>query len=160
MKEDLLLTGVCADGYFGISKKAMIHYRANLELLNEFRLDYFSNKEFNLDKPLNRIAQELYNVKVESPFIYKPMLDYFLTKDWDQCNKPKQKQLLRDCFPCRFSHIKLFNHTNLQCGDSQIRELFEPLLEDKEININNRSRVIDLYRDLHNKYHNKQLGVL
>ena len=158
VKEKILLTGVCADGYFGISKKAMIHYKGSLNKLNKFRKDYFSNTDFNLDKPLSYIAEDKYQIKIKSPFIDSKMLEYFLDKDWDSCNKPKQKQLFLDMFPDEFKKIKIFKHTNLQCGDSKIRELFMPLLNEK-INIKKRIRVMDLYRDLYNNYFNNQISI-
>ncbi len=157
IKEDILLTGVGADNYFGLSKKAMIHYKSSLELLNEFRIKYITNKRFNMDKDLEIIAKNEYNIKIGSPYLHSPeMMEYFLDKDWDQCNKPKQKQLFLDMFPNRFSNIKIIKHTNLQCGDSQIRELFEPILKDNTTNSRNRTRVMDVYRDIHKIYHKKQ----
>ena len=54
-------------------------------------------------------------------------------------------------FPEYFSRIKVFNHTNLQCGDSGIRELFTPLLKNKEINYKKRTRVNELYKDIYEK---------
>ena len=160
VKEKVLLTGSASDGHFGISKKAMIHYKNDVEKLMKYRKSLFDNPDYAQRYTLNKIAETEYGIKVKTPFGDSKIVEYFYYKKWDDINRPKQKQSLLDMFPNQFKKIKIFNHTNLQCGDSMIREIFEPLLDNKKINIKNRIRVMDLYRDLYNENNNKQMRLL
>ena len=154
VKEVLMLTGHGADKHFCISKRAMIHFRHTLEKMNEFRND--TEADIYQRTVLGEIALNEWIVKVYSPFPEPEMVKYFSTKTWDEINRPKQKQTLTDMFPDQFAKIKRFNHTNLQCGDSMIREVFEPMLDDVILNKNKRTRMVDLYRDLFLAFHPKK----
>lgn len=151
VKEKIMVTGACSDGHFCLSKKGMIHYKHSIEKLHEFRNSLYNNQDYAQAYTLSLIAKEEFNLyKLDNPFNKKMIVDYFYDKTWDEINRPKQKQPIIDMFPEQFNKIKIFNHTNLQCGDSNIRELFEPLLKDKNINKKSRKRVLDLYRDIYN----------
>ncbi len=155
VKEVLMLTGGAADGHFCLSKKGMIHFRHTLEKMNEFRDNLFSNPDYSQRFTLDKIGREEGLVSVQAPFGCESVRDFFRDKTWEDINRPKQKQTLTDMFPEQFAKIKRFNHTNLQCGDSMIREVFEPMLDCK-INKKNRARMVDLYRDLYFEFHPKK----
>ncbi len=156
VKEVLMLTGGAADGHFCISKKGMIHYRHTLEKMNEFRDNLFSDPDYSQRVTLDKIGRLEHLVKVYAPFGCDSVRKFFRDKTWEDINRPKQKQTLTDMFPEQFKKIKRFNHTNLQCGDSMIREVFESLLGDVIINTKKRTRMMDLYRDLYFEYHPKK----
>lgn len=119
--EKHILVGHAADGHYCISKKGMLHWR---DKIDEFRSSYFSNP----DCCQNKILRKLFEPRqIYFPYMEKPIVDYFMGKSWDECNKPKQKQLTRDCFTTW--PIPFENHTNLQLGDSGIAEGFNILLE-------------------------------
>lgn len=147
VEERVLITGSCADGHFCISKKGMIHYRGSVEKTDEYRRSLFGNNNYAQTKTLAELGA-LRGISIDTPYNKPTIIEYFLGKSWAEVNKPKQKQPILDLFPESFAAIKTFPHTNLQCGDSQIRELFEPLLRDEELNRYGRKRVLDLYRDL------------
>tara|TARA_R100001244_G_scaffold68239_1_gene55846 strand:- start:2074 stop:2901 length:828 start_codon:yes stop_codon:yes gene_type:complete len=145
IKEKYVLSGWAADGYYGVSKKAIINYSQTLELLNEFRDDYF--------KPENRAGYDWHNrlAKNYDKIFYSPYLSdnvkkFFYTKGWQEINKPKQKFHVRVAFDEFKPFDKIKNHSNLQL-DSQINKVFETLLDDEEINFKNRSRIMDICRD-------------
>ena len=71
--------------------------------------------------------------------------DYFYQFTWDELNKPKQKQHIRDAFP-ELDKFKIKPHLNLQLA-SGIDKVFEGLLNNNKINFRNRKRVMDMCRD-------------
>jgi asparagine synthetase B (glutamine-hydrolysing) len=42
IRNQYLLSGIGADGYYGVSKKAILHYKEPKELFDKFRIQYFS----------------------------------------------------------------------------------------------------------------------
>ena len=151
MKEEILITGSASDGHFCISKKGMIHYKHTLKKTQEYRRNLFlGDNDYAQTKCLKEIGSRAYSTIIDTPYIKESIYNYFYTKTWKQVNKPFQKHHLIEMFPDKFCRIKLFKHTNLQCGDSQIREMFEPMLKDKKLNKKKRTRMIDLYRDIYN----------
>ena len=147
IKQKYVLSGWAADGYYGISKKAMIHYKHTQELFDKFRDNYFSPEMcagYNWHK---RVADEYDKVFV-TPYLTESVKEFFYSKSWDEVNKPFQKHHVRNAFD-EFKKIgKIKNHLNLQI-DSGIVNLFESLLPNKEINFKNRSRVMDMCGDWH-----------
>ena len=43
IKEKVIISGVAADGHYGLSKKAMIHFKHTKQKFDKFRTDYFSS---------------------------------------------------------------------------------------------------------------------
>ena len=151
VREEVLVTGACADGHFCLSKKGRIHYRHTVELLREFRDGLFDNPNYAQVETFTQICKNNFdNLKIDTPYNKQSIRDYFYDMTWDECNKPKEKFPLRDMFPKMLEQITIFNHTNYQCGDSEIRDIFEVLLDDADWNSKNRSRMIDVYRDMYN----------
>ena len=68
---------------------------------------------------------------------------------WQELNQRPEKHFVRTAFE-QFKDLKVNRHSNLQIG-SGISDLFEELLENKQMNFRNRSRVMDLCRDWYNK---------
>ena len=144
--EKYVVTGWGADGYYGISKKAQIHYKHTKQKLDVFRDKYYLpentaglNKHLTLSKKYGKVML--------NPFLNKKVKDFFYSKDWYELNKPYQKHHVRDAFE-EFNNIKVKPHLNLQL-DSKVDVAFESLLNSKKINFNNRKRVMDMARDWH-----------
>ena len=143
--EKYVLSGWAADGYYGISKKAMMHYRETQELFDTFRKDYFKpNMRAGYNWHMKVV--EMYDKIFVTPYLEDEVKDFFYSKSWEELNKPYQKHHVRDAFP-QFQKLgKVKNHLNLQI-DSKVTDLFEILLEDKEINFKKRKRIMDICRD-------------
>jgi|TARA_R100000655_G_scaffold71676_2_gene110096 asparagine synthetase B (glutamine-hydrolysing) len=147
IQEKIVLSGISADGWYGLSKKAMINYKRPKELFDKFREDYFQNKN-----PAGVLQQlklaEMYNKKFVHPYLWNDEISkYYMSKSWDELNKPKQKNVVREAFSVEFDRVgKVKNHLNLQL-DSKIDKVFESLLDDYEINWKDRTRVMDVCRD-------------
>ena len=147
IKEKYVLSGICADGWYGLSKKAMINFKRPKPLFDKFREDYFA-----VDNPAGVKQQKILCDNNNKIFVH-PYLwvdgvsDFYMSKSWDQLNKPIQKNPVRVAFEKEFSHVgKVKTHLNLQL-DAKINTVFECLLDDDQINFKARSRIMDICRD-------------
>ena len=119
-KDETLVTGVAADGHFGLSKKAMIHYSKDDEKFKKFRQDYFANLESAGTKRLMKLC-ELNQIQLCNPYFYPSVFSLWIDKNWQELNKPRQKEVIRKYYP-ELDCLKIKPHTNLQLGDSKIAE--------------------------------------
>ena len=145
IEEFEVISGIAADGHYGISKKACIHYKTPKSKFDEFRVDYFAQKN-----PAGLIQQKIlakqYGKEFIAPYLEKDVIDFFRQYDWYELNKPFQKHHVVTAFS-EFKLIGKFKkHINLQLG-SNIDKLFESLLENNKINFKKRIRIMDICRD-------------
>jgi len=142
-----LLSGIGADGYYGVSKKAILHFKEPKEKFDQFRRNYFIPHNVTGFLQIKQLSNEK-NITLVHPYIYHDdVRDFFFKYDWFELNQPKQKQIVRDAFKEEFSRItNVKDHINLQLG-SNIDHLFETLLDDKMLNNRGRKRVMDLASD-------------
>jgi len=115
-----LVTGGAADGHFGVSKRAMIHYRYPTERFQEFRRGYFDSADPAQTVSLPKLARR-FNIDLVAPYTDRRVFDLWATASWDDLNKPRQKEAIRSEFP-ELDRFRLRPHTNLQLGDSGIAE--------------------------------------
>ena len=73
-----------------------------------------------------------------------------MKKTWRELNKPIQKDIIRKDFTNLKKYGTIKPHINLHLG-ANINKLFETLLEDDDINFNNRKRMMDVCRDWYEK---------
>ena len=78
----------------------------------------------------------------------KRVKDYMYQFDWYEMNKPYQKHVVVEAFP-EFKEIKVRKHESLQLA-AGVPEIFESLLDNRDINPYNRERIMDLVRDWQN----------
>jgi asparagine synthetase B (glutamine-hydrolysing) len=115
-----LLTGHAADGHFGVSKKAMMHFREPLSKFNEFRQEYFSNPNSSQVRTLKGYCLAR-GVNLCTPYFEPDIFALFINRPWDELNKPRQKEAVRVEFP-DLDDLAIKPHSNLQMGDSRIAE--------------------------------------
>jgi hypothetical protein len=122
-------TGDGGDGYFGLSKKAMIHVRpGGAEAMDAFREWYFARPDWSQTVTIRRYAMDvnpLTPMHVVMPLAAKELLDVCRGWDWDGLNRP-QKAPIRDAFPGKLDGLPA--HMNLQLGDSGIADAFRVLI--------------------------------
>ena len=146
VEEQTVLTGWAADGYYGVSKKAIINYKHTKELFDKFRDDYFLPEKQASYSFLKKVT-DMNNKDLIAPYLHDKVKEYFYSMDWYELNKPTQKQHVRTAFAKEFDKIgKVKKHLNLQL-ESGINVLFESLLNNKKINYKNRTRVMDICKD-------------
>ena len=102
-EDETLVTGVAADGHFGLKK---------------FRQDYFSNLESAGTKRLIKLC-ELNKINLCNPYFEPAVFSLWIDKNWQELNKPRQKEVIRKYYP-ELDDLKIKPHTNLQLGDSKI----------------------------------------
>jgi asparagine synthetase B (glutamine-hydrolysing) len=147
IKEHEVLSGWAADGYYGVSKKANIHYKHTKEKFDEFRKDYFGANSRAGYVWHKRVAEELNKKRFIAPYLDLDVAKFFMSKDWYELNQPYQKHHVVEAFP-EFKQVGgVKKHINLQLG-SGIDKLFEKeVLSNMKLNFNNRKRVMDVCRD-------------
>jgi len=119
-KIDTLVTGLAADGHFGLSKKAMIHYSKDDKKFKQLRQEYFSTYESAHIIRLHKLCHKN-EIKLENPYFSPSVFDLWIDKNWQELNKPRQKEAIKKYFP-ELDKFKIKPHTNLQLGDSKIAQ--------------------------------------
>ena len=164
IQEKYVVTGWGADGYFGVSKKAMMRYSSMTKgrnyvayckehnqkrlTFNQFRESYFTaGNTAGLDWH-TKVAVE-HNKKHITPYLDEAVSKYLMSKTYRELNTPKQKEIVRRDFTelKKFGNIE--THINLHLG-SGVDKLFETLLNNTEINFKDRKRMMDVCRDWSN----------
>lgn len=115
-----IVTGLGADGHFGLSKKVMIHYKEPKKKFQKYKAQYFNDPTSAGIAYLKNIASD-FDIKVFNPYFHKDFMGVFNDLSWDELNKPRQKEIIRRDFP-ELIKFKVKNHTNLQLGDSGIAD--------------------------------------
>lgn len=143
--EQEVLAGLGADGYYGVSKKACLHYKTPKSKFDEYRTQHYLPHNLGGKIWQTRVA-ELYGKKYITPYVDEAIRDFFFQYDWFEVNQPFQKHHVITAFP-EFKKIgKVNKHTNLQlCAGIDVA--FEALLNDPIVNFKNRKRIMDVCRD-------------
>ena len=132
IKEHEVLSGWAADGYYGISKKAMMHYAKGPKTrFDEFRHQYFEHNNRAGYLWHNSVAEK-HNKKFITPYLTEDVKQFFYDKTWEELNKPFQKHHVVNAFD-EFQRFKFKKHINLQLG-AGIDVLFETLLNNDKLN--------------------------
>lgn len=121
--ETVVGSGLCADGYFCISKSGVLHYK---DRIDEFRRNYFANNGSQYKH--HEVMAKHFNKKLFMPYNSPEMFNFFVGKTWEECNQPRQKQPIFNSYLNEFQSNKFKPHSNLQLGDSGISEHFDKLL--------------------------------
>jgi asparagine synthetase B (glutamine-hydrolysing) len=150
IKEKYVLSGLGADGYYGNQNWGQRKWKIkeSKENFDAYRDFYFTPEQqgHTKDKELAAVYKKI----LITPYITKPVKEYFYQFDWAQLNKPKQKNDVREGFK-EFELIgKVKNHQHLQGKVSGITELFETLLNNRDINYLRRGRMLDVCHDWRN----------
>ena len=165
IEETYVVTGWGADGYFGVGKKAMMRYSNDKKwdnytnyckehnqkqlTFNQFREAYFSEgNTAGLDWH-TKVAVE-YNKKHITPYLDENVRDYLMSKTYRDLNIPKQKSIVRRDFTEFKKFGRIETHINLHLA-AGIDKLFETLLNNPDINFNDRTRMMDVSRDWYKK---------
>lgn len=123
VKEPLVITGHGADQNFCIAKSAILHWRDKIE---EYRDNAHNNPlQYHILQP---IFKSFGKSLLPYPYQCKDMREWFRGKSWQECNSPKQKQLIVNEFNELSFPLEIEHHSNLQMGDSGIRDGFEEKL--------------------------------
>lgn len=138
-----ITSGLGADTYYLLSKKASIHYKNRPD---EYRdLLYFNpnysqrckHEAFCKKKGFNHVM----------PYFRDEVYNLFKGKSKKEVNSPKEKNDVREQYKDELIENLVFKHTSFQKGDSLISDIF-PILLDTEWNTNNWRSVTGIYNAL------------
>ena len=142
IEERVVGSGLCADGYFCISKSGVLHYKNNIDV---FRKNYFAN---NGSQYKHHFAMaKVFNKELFMPYCSEEMFDFFVGKTWEECNLPRQKQPIFNSYKEEFQSNNFKKHSNLQLGDSGISEHFDKLLH-TDWNTHNYKSVVGVFNSV------------
>jgi len=166
--EKYVLTGWGADGYFGVSKKAMMRYSSFKKKRNyvnyckshnqkrynwnEFRLHYLNGDCAGLKKHTD-LAIKHDKVHI-TPYLDLRVKALLIGMSYEELNKPRQKEIIRKDFTKlkNFGIIKQHQNLHLVAG---VDKLFETLLDNPDINFKGRKRMMDVSKDWYSwNFHN------
>ena len=145
----VVATGLTAGGLFGDDRNCSIRGAGadgnDPTWLDELREEKFAKPNYGQRWAWNtamgeRLMEEL------SPFRDARFRKILKGHSWQSCNKPTQKQPLRDAFP-EMAQLKIKKHSNLQLGDSGISDLFSGLI-DHPINTTGALSVVGIYNSI------------
>lgn len=145
IRERHILAGMGADGMLGTGRQACMHFRNDLDAFRKTKLD---NPRY-CQRPIHEALQREYNKVMHWPYLSAEFVKEITGKNWDDINRPQQKQILRDAFPEYFDRVRTRVHQNLQLGDSGIAEHFQKLLK-TEWNTRGAERVDAIFNDIKN----------
>ena len=162
--EKYVCSGWIADGYFQPGKTASMRYtsfskakqymkvyregKAPRVTWNQQRLNYIDGDCAGL-KQHTKLAESHNKVHI-TPYGDKKIREYLMAMSWKELNKPRQKEIIRRDFTEleNFGTIKPHQNLHLNAG---IDKLFKTLLNNPEINFNERKRMMDVCRDWYKK---------
>lgn len=149
IKENIVVTGLCADDLYGSAKSVAIKSRKDKEVFDKIRIKTIANLDSSAYRSIKELIEVTYGKKFVVPYRNKEIIEFFMKLSWTELNKPKQKQLSLDAFKDYFlnqENIYRVN-SNLQV-ESKIREWHDVIIN-SSLNTNNRSRVDEIYKDIY-----------
>lgn len=142
IKEKIVIGGF--EGNWGCARDYALHYKPNIQL---YRKDDWmrANRSQRIQ---HYIAGDKFNIFPYFPYRAEEMFRLFYSSTYEDCNKPKEKQVLIDAYPEYFSKIKINYPMGLQLGKNGISELFEERLLNSNWNIHNYKSVVGIYNSV------------
>lgn len=161
---DVAFSGVGQDNHFGTTKKASIHFSATLELCQEFRkmsfdhFDYDSTGTWGVGKQGQTwidLAKEK-GIDLIAPAYDRRVYEMFYGFMFKDLNSPKQKYPCWEVYSDYVEKTKLGKHSDLQCGDTMIREMFETLLDNPTLNPDKVTNMLTFWRRWQDRLTNEE----
>lgn len=148
VKEDVVVSGICADDIYGTSKKMQIAGRKDPYIFNEKRRLAHENIQSSSYSFIKQIFEE-YNKIFVAPYKDNNCLcEYILGKTFNQLHSPKQKNIMYESYKVELDKYKLYRrNSNLQVN-SKIRE-YHNLLLLTDLNTRNYKSVVGIYNSMY-----------
>jgi asparagine synthetase B (glutamine-hydrolysing) len=146
--EHAVLSALGTDGYFGLSRKALVRWkvRDDPDAFVRFREDFFANPNVGSRAMWSAVLAQ-HGKEHVVPYIDDAVKGLLLQQDWRTINGGGQfeKVAIIRAFPDEFSRVPIRKHANFQLV-AGIPAHFERLLS-TPLNVHHRTRIIDLCRD-------------
>ncbi|MGG0667875.1 asparagine synthase-related protein [Lederbergia citrisecunda] len=147
IKEQYVVTGLCADDLYGSTKGVAIKGSKNKSVFDKIREKSRNNPNASAYLPIKTLVEDDHNKTLVAPYRDKNVFDYFMSKSWSELNKPKQKQVAIDVYSKYFNAHDIYRRNSSLQVESGIREYHNELIN-SQLNRNNRKRVDEIYKDL------------
>jgi asparagine synthetase B (glutamine-hydrolysing) len=144
LTQKYIISGLGGTGHFCITKKGMIHFRETR--IDEFRNSLYSNPNYSQKKLHEDYCEKIGKIHI-MPYMTQEMIDEFKGVQWNELNKPKEKQAILDSYKDWFNKVKVFRHTNFQKADSGISTAFLQLVH-TDLNKGNFKTPKGIYNDI------------
>lgn len=153
IKENIVLSGLCADDLYGTSRKMQELGRNDLYRFNEKRKELINVPESSSYIYIKYLFENQ-GYKFIAPYKEcEDLIKFFMSKTFKELHSPKQKNIMYESYKYELLKYDLYRkNSNLQCN-SKIREWHDELLNTNE-NINNNKSVVAIY----NRYYKEIWG--
>ncbi len=139
-----IVSGLGADTYYLLSKKASIHYKHRPD---EYRDLLYFNPNYSQRCKHEKLSDML-GFNHVMPYFRDDVYHLFKGKSKKEVNHPLEKNDVREQYKDELIPKLHFKHTSFQKGDSGISDMFSALIE-TEWNIKNWVSVTGIYNSVH-----------
>lgn len=147
IKEEQVWCGLNADDLWGSAREMAIRYSKKPEEFKAKRLALLADPYTAAWYYIERLFTESRRTLL-SPYRHPRIIEYLLSFNWQELNRPRQKMPAYTAFEKEFSQVPIWRRNdNLQCG-SGIREYLARLLSHQGGNIEGHSNMISLYGEI------------
>ena len=155
IKEDIVLTGLCADDILGTTRKIQVEGSKNDDKFYQMRLDKHNDLKSSSYCYIKMIFEEN-NKKLIAPYKDNDELTSFLlSKTFSEIHKPKIKQITYNFYSNEIEKNKLYRKNSSLQINSALNQWHDKLLE-TELNVNNWKSVVGIYNYIYNQIFNKE----
>ena len=144
IKEDIVLSGLCADDLYGTTRKMQEVGRRSDSEFYKVRLDKQNDLKSSSYCYIKQIFDEVGKQFVAPYKDNQELVDYFLDKGLNELHKPKLKQKTYENYKDDIDKNKLYRKNSSLQVNSGLRELHEELLK-TDINIKNWKSIVGIY---------------
>lgn len=148
VKEDIVLSGLCADDVYGTSRKMQEVGRKDDEAFYKVRLEKHNDIEASSYKYIKDVFEEVGKSFVAPYKDNAILVNYLLSKGFDELHKPKLKGLTYGCYKAEIDAYKLYRRNSGLQVNSGIREWHDELLN-MPINSKGYKSVVGIYNTIY-----------
>ena len=151
IKENIILSGLCADDIYGTSRKMQELGRKDDVEFYVKRLEKHNDLESSSYKFIKELCDN-YNKAFIAPYKQNEyLISHILNKTFKELHSPKQKNIMYESYKYEIDKYKLYRrNSNLQVN-SGIRDWHDTLIN-TELNEKNYKSVVGIYNTIY-KYH-------
>jgi len=142
-----ILNGSGIDGIYGVYRECLLGpAKKDHRTFNRVRQKHLDNP--NDDAMLyQRLLYARYNVEVLYPYRQPNIIQFLMSKSWEEINRPKFKAITTSCYPEFQQTPGLWRPRGSQQIIAGTRALHDRLI-DSPLNTRNRLRVDEVYKDV------------
>lgn len=150
IKEKYVFWGIEADNLQGTVRSMIL--QSSKEPLKFNQLRQKAHKyALEVNMPIDNALAKQNGLELKSPYVNEEIYKFYMQFDWQYLNKPYNKWILINAFKDYFEQDGYRKHLDMQQA-SAMKEYCATLVNDKDLNPENRKRINEAYKDLYRKY--------